>query len=106
MLVLLSLIGAGGLALVGAGLLWAGAMLVVLVRGMIQSLPAPVAAAANPGAGRVPALARLATWRDLGAGAGPLLAVLLLPVVPASLLYGAAAVLVAISAAGVAGKRA
>jgi len=105
-LVLLSLIGAGGLALVGAGLLWAGAVLVVLVRGLIQSLPAPVAAAANPGAGRVPALARLATWRDLGAGAGPLLAVLLLPVLPASLLYGAAAALVAISAAGVAGKRA
>ncbi len=69
-------------------------------------MPAPVTAAANPGAARVPALARLATWRDLGAGAGPLLAVLLLQALPASLLYGAAAALVAISAAGVAGKRA
>jgi len=104
-LVLLSLIGAGGLALVGAELLWAGAVLVVLVRGLIQSLPAPVTAAANPGAMRVPALARLATWRDLGAGAGPLLAGLLLPVLPASLLYGGAAVLVAASAFGVAGRR-
>jgi len=81
------------------------AVLVVLVRGLIQSLPALVTAAANPGAARVQALARLATWRDLGAGAGPLLTGLLLPVLPASLLYGGAAVLVAASAFGVAGRR-
>ena len=46
-------------------------MLVVLVRGLIQPLPAPIAAADNPGPARVPALAKMATWRDLGAGAGP-----------------------------------
>lgn len=106
MLVRLSFAAAAGLALVGTGLLWSGAVLVVLLRGLIQPLPAPVAAAAHPGLARVPALARLATWRDLGAGAGPLLAGLLLPVVPAILLYGTAAVLVAASAAGIAGRRA
>ncbi len=105
LLVLLSLAAAAGLAMVGLGLLWSGAVLVVLLRGLIQPLPAPVAAADNPGPARVPALAKLATWRDLGAGAGPLLAGLLLPVLPASLLYGMAAALVAASAFGVAGRR-
>ncbi len=50
LLVLLSVAAAGGLALVGIGLLWVGAVLVMLVRGLIQPLPAPVAVAANPGA--------------------------------------------------------
>ena len=50
----------------------------------------------------MPALARLATWRDLGAGAGPLLAGALLPIVSHELLYGAAALLLAASAAAVA----
>lgn len=104
LLVLLSLAAAAGLAMVEMGLLWSGAVLVVLLRGLIQPLPAPVAAAANPGPARVPALAKMATWRDLGAGAGPLLAGLL-PVLPASLLYGMAAALVTASAFGVAGRR-
>ena len=105
LLVLLTFAAGVGLAMVGIGLLWSGAVLVVLLRGLIQPLPAPVAAADNPGPARVPALAKMATWRDLGAGAGPLLAGLLLPVLPASLLYGGAAVLVAASAIGVAGRR-
>lgn len=105
LLVLLSLAAAIGLAMVGIGLLWSGAVLVMLLRGLIQPLPAPVAAADNPGPARVPALAKMATWRDLGAGAGPLLAGLLLPVLPASLLYSGAAVLVAATAIGVAGRR-
>lgn len=56
----------------------------------------------NPGRDRVPALARLATWRDLGAGAGPLLAGVLLPLLPHWILYGAAALLLAMSAMAVA----
>jgi len=56
----------------------------------------------NPGPDRVPALARLATWRDLGAGVGPLLAGALLPIIPHGVLYGAAALLLAASAAAVA----
>jgi hypothetical protein len=91
MLVLLSLGSAAGLAAIGGGALWTGALLVVLLRGLLQPLPAPVAAAAAPGPERVAALARLATWRDLGAGLGPLAAGALLPVLPPALLYGAAA---------------
>ncbi|HEX5455004.1 MAG TPA: hypothetical protein VFX06_14540, partial [Stellaceae bacterium] len=59
----------------------------------------------NPGRDRVPALARLATWRDLGAGAGPMLAGTLLPLVAHSLLYGAAAALLAAAAAALGPSR-
>ena len=76
-------------------------MLVVVLRGLIQPIAAPVVALENPGRDRVPALARLATWRDLGAGAGPLLAGALLPLVPHELLYGIAAALLAASAVAV-----
>ena len=91
LLMLLSVSTAAGLAVIGAGLLWIGALLVVTLRGLIQPLPAPVVAVDNPGPDRVPALARLATWRDLGAGAGPLIAGALLPILPHWLLYGGAA---------------
>lgn len=102
LLVLLSLTSAAGLLLIGLGALWTGAVLVVLLRGLLQPLPAPVAAAAYPGPGRVPALARLATWRDLGAGLGPLAAGLLLPVLPPWLLYGGTALVLAVAAVAVA----
>jgi MFS family permease len=104
-LMLLSAASAAGLAVIGVGLLWSGAILVVLLRGLVQPLPAPVVAIENPGPDRVPALARLATWRDLGAGIGPLLAGALLPIFPQSLLYGGAALLLAISATAVGGRR-
>jgi hypothetical protein len=100
-LTVLSVSTAAGLLVIGAGALWVGAVLVVTLRGLIQPIPAPLVAIENPGGDRVPALARLATWRDLGAGAGPLLAGALLPVLPHSLLYGGAAVLLAVSAIGV-----
>jgi MFS family permease len=98
-LAVLSFASAIALVFVGIGVLWIGAVAVVLLLGLLQPLPAVVAAADNPGAGRVPALARLATWRDLGAATGPLLAGLLLPVLPAPLLYGTAAALLAAAAA-------
>jgi len=101
-LTLLSVSTAVGLAVIGAGVLWIGAILVVVLRGLIQPIPPPLVAIENPGRDRVPALARLATWRDLGAGAGPLLAGALLPIVPHEVLYGAAALLLAASAAAVA----
>ena len=66
-----------------------------MLRALIQPLPAPVVAEAYPGAGRVPALARQATWRDIGAGAGPLAAGLLFPIAPAGAIYLGAAVLLA-----------
>jgi len=95
LLVLLSCGSAIGLAAIGCGALWSGAVAVVLLRGLIQPLPTPVAAAANPGPRRVRALARLATWRDLGAAFGPLAAGALLPVMPAFALYGVTAALLA-----------
>ncbi len=104
-LTLLSIASAIGLAMIGFGWLWSGAVLVVVLRGLIQPLPPPIVAFEHPGADRVPALARNATWRDLGAGAGPLLAGALLPMVPHELLYGGAALLLAISA-GAIGRRA
>ncbi len=87
-----------GLVVVGVGWLWAGSLLVVGLRGLLQPLPAPVAAARVRPEERVAALARMATWRDIGAGLGPLAAGVLLPLVPAVVLYlGAAAVLVVAS---------
>jgi hypothetical protein len=88
---------------IGAGWLWIGCLVVVALRGLLQPLPAPVAAARAQPEQRVAALARLATWRDIGAGMGPLVAGILLPVMPQLLLYGIAALLLA--AASVAALR-
>lgn len=103
-LTLLSIGSAAGLAVIGLGWLWCGALMVVVLRGLIQPIPPPIVARDYPGPERVPALASLATWRDLGAGAGPLLAGALLPIMPRGWLYGAAALLLALSAAAI-GKR-
>ncbi|MFH5925011.1 MFS transporter [Roseomonas xinghualingensis] len=102
-LVGLSLATACGLLLLAAGgvLLWAGALATVLLRAIIQPLPGPVVAAENPGPGRVPALAQQATWRDIGAGAGPLLAGILLPIAPALLIYGGGAAMLAVASLGI-----
>jgi MFS family permease len=105
LLVLLSCASAAGLAAIGFGALWTGALTVVLLRGLIQPLPGPVAARAYPGPERVSALARLATWRDLGAGLGPLAAGALLPVLPPYALYGATAAVLAGAALMLGGRR-
>ena len=77
--------------------MWAGVVAVVLLRGLAAPLPALVAAAANPGVLRVPAIAGMATWRDLGAGIGPLIAGLVLPLAPFALYAGAALLLAAMT---------
>lgn len=82
-------------AAIAAGALWTGVVAVVLLRGMLAPLGGPVAAEANPGARRVVAIARMATWRDIGAAVGPLLAGLLLPIAPAGLYFGGALALAA-----------
>ena len=105
MLTLLSISSAIGLAVIGFGWLWSGAILVVMLRGLIQPLPPPIIALEHPGPDRVPALARNATWRDLGAGAGPLLAGTLLPLMTHDFLYGGAALLLAISAGAIGRRR-
>ncbi|MGI9426067.1 MAG: MFS transporter [Hyphomicrobiaceae bacterium] len=101
LLIALSVLCAGGLVLLGVGgsLLWVGALSVIVLRGLLQPLPGPVVSQAFPGSARVPALARQATWRDIGAGTGPLLAGLLFPVLPPLAIYaGGAALLVSASA--------
>src|SRR5207237_8776856 len=80
-----------------ADLGWAGVIAVVLLRGLAAPLPALVAAAANPVSLRVPAIAGMATWRDLGAGIGPLVAGLVLPIAPFALYAGAALLLAAMT---------
>ena len=95
LLIALSIGCAVGLAAIAVGALWAGVLAIVLLRGMLQPLPAPVAAAATPGSARVATIARMATWRDLGAGAGPLFAGIALPFAPRGLYLAAAAVLAA-----------
>jgi MFS family permease len=95
MLVTTSLLTAGALLLLaGSGLwLWIGAVGAIVLRAISGPLAAPVVAAAYPGAARVPALARQATWRDIGAGTGPLVAGLIFPILPPLVIYGFAALL-------------
>jgi len=95
MLVVCSLGCAFGLVLVGTGALWIGALAVVFIRGLLSPLPAPVVAMRHTGSARIGAIARVATWRDLGAGVGPLIAGALIPVTPSWALYGGAAVMLA-----------
>jgi predicted MFS family arabinose efflux permease len=102
LLVLLSVASAIALAAIGFGVVWAGAIGVVLLRGLLQPLPAPVVAIQHPGADRVAAIARVATWRDIGAGVGPLVAGILLPVLSPPVLYGGAGLLLAASAIAIA----
>lgn len=89
-LIVLSFASAIAYAAISAGALWTGVVAVVLLRGMLAPLAAPVAAEANPGGERVAAIARMASWRDIGAAMGPLLAGAVLPIAPVSLYVGAA----------------
>ncbi|MET0210428.1 MAG: MFS transporter [Burkholderiaceae bacterium] len=94
MLVWLSLASAVALIGFGAGWFWSAAAVMVL-RALQLPLMPPIVARRYPGPGRVEALVARSLWRDIGGGVGPLLAGLLLPITPALLLYGGAAVLVA-----------
>jgi MFS family permease len=99
LLIMLSLLAAASLVLLGLGSpwLWIGAIAVITLRALLQPLPAPFVAEAFPGPSRVPALARQATWRDIGAGTGPLAAGLLFPIFPALAIYTGAAALLTLS---------
>lgn len=102
MLIGLSLAAAAALALLGAPepFLWIGVLATVILRALLQPLPAPVIAHDHPGPGRVPALARQAVWRDIGAAAGPLAGGFLFPLLPALVIYGSVAGLFAASSLG------
>jgi MFS family permease len=88
------------IALIGFGFDWllVGGTGVMLLRAMQLPLVAPVIASRYPGVERLPALAGNAVWRDLGAGAGPILAGLLLPITAAAIMYACAGAALAASA--------
>jgi predicted MFS family arabinose efflux permease len=82
------------LCLAGSGLLlWIGAVGTIVLRAIAGPLSTPVVAELYTGAERVPALARQATWRDIGAGTGPLAAGVIIPILSPLAIYGGAAVL-------------
>ncbi len=97
MVVMLSLASSASLALLGAqgAILWVGNIATIVLRALMQPLPGPVVAETFGQDARVGALAAQATWRDIGAGAGPLVAGFLLPIAAPVLIYGASAALLA-----------
>ncbi|SHI24290.1 Predicted arabinose efflux permease, MFS family [Pollutimonas bauzanensis] len=95
LLVALSLLTALALVGFGAGWLWSGAAVIVVLRALQLPLLPPIVARRNPGPARVQALAARSVWRDIGAGTGPILAGLLLPVVSPLWIYGVSALLLA-----------
>jgi len=98
LLVVLSLLTAMALVGFGAGWLWACAAAIVVLRALQLPLVAPIVVKRTPGPERVQALAARSVWRDIGAGTGPLLAGLLLPIASPLWLYGIAALLLALAA--------
>jgi MFS family permease len=95
MVVVFSIGAAAGLALLAGNgpVLWTGILVTIVLRALLQPLPGPLVAQTCPHDERIATLASQATWRDIGAGSGPLLAGLLLPVVPALAVYGGSAAL-------------
>ena len=96
-LVAASLGASVGLAIVASQgwLLWCGLVATIVLRALLQPLTGPLVAEVYPGPERVRALARQATWRDIGAGIGPLAAGLLFPVASPIAIYAGAAILLA-----------
>lgn len=98
MLLLFSFMSALALGAFGSEWVIAGAAAVLVLRALQLPLVTTLVTERNPGSMRVSALASNAVWRDIGAGFGPLLAGLLLPVASASLVFGLAGAAIAISA--------
>ena len=98
MLLLFSFLSALALAAFGSYWVIIGAAAVLVLRALQLPLVTTLVAERNPGAMRVSALASNAVWRDIGAGLGPLLAGLLLPVASAPWVFGLAGAAIAISA--------
>ncbi|HTR84620.1 MAG TPA: MFS transporter [Reyranella sp.] len=88
------------LTLIGFGAGWLGpcAAAIVVLRALQLPLVPPIVALRTPGPGRVRALAARAIWRDIGAGTGPIVAGVLLPIVPSIWIYSIAAGLIALAA--------
>ncbi|GAA4333081.1 MFS transporter [Pigmentiphaga soli] len=93
LLVWLSLTTAVVLVGFGAGWVWSCAAAIVVLRALQLPLLPPIVAMRTPGPGRVQALAARSVWRDIGAGTGPMLAGLVLPLVTPIWIYSVPAVL-------------
>ncbi|WP_460116783.1 MFS transporter [Pseudomonas sp. H2_A12] len=98
MLLLFSFLSALALSAFGSYWVIVGAAAVLVLRALQLPLVTTLVAERNPGAMRVSALTSNAVWRDIGAGLGPLLAGLLLPVASAPLVFGVAGAAIAVSA--------
>ncbi|MCP1511621.1 MULTISPECIES: MFS transporter [Pseudomonas] len=98
MLLLFSFLSALALSAFGSHWVILGAAAVLVLRALQLPLVTTLVAERNPGAMRVSALASNAVWRDIGAGLGPLLAGVLLPVASAPLVFGLAGAAIAVSA--------
>jgi DHA1 family inner membrane transport protein len=95
LLVALSLLTALALFGFAFGWLWSCAACIVVLRSLQLPLLAPIVAQQTPGPDRVYALATRSMWRDIGAGLGPVLAGVLLPVLSPMWIYGVPALLLA-----------
>jgi MFS transporter, DHA1 family, inner membrane transport protein len=98
MLLLFSFLSALALAAFGSYWVIVGAAAVLVLRALQLPLVTTLVAERNPGSMRVSALASNAVWRDIGAGLGPLLAGLLLPIAAAPWVFGLAGAAIAVSA--------
>jgi DHA1 family inner membrane transport protein len=98
LLVSLSLLTTVVLVGFGAGWIFGGAAMIVVLRALQLPLIAPIVAKRTPGPGRVQALAARAVWRDIGAGTGPIAAGLLLPIMPSFWIYAISAACLAVAA--------
>lgn len=87
MLVACSTLTAISLTAFGFHWLILGAGGVLILRALQIPLVVTLVATRHPGQARLPALASNAMWRDVGASVGPLLAGVLIPLVPSTLLY-------------------
>ncbi len=98
LLVSLSLLTTGVLVGFGAGWIWSCAAALVVLRALQLPLLPPIVAMRTPGPGRVQALAARSVWRDIGAGTGPLLAGVVLPLVEPIWIYTVPAALLGLAA--------
>jgi DHA1 family inner membrane transport protein len=97
LLVVLSLVTCATLIGFGAGWLWSCAAAILILRALQMPLLSPIVSRRTPGAGRVQALASRLVWRDIGAGAGPVIAGVVLPVASSFWVYTVAAALLAVA---------
>jgi MFS family permease len=98
LLVTLSLATTVMLVAFGAGWVWSGAAVIIVLRALQLPLIPPIVVKRTPGPERVQALATRAVWRDIGAGTGPMVAGLLLPIMPSFWIYTISAACLALSA--------